>query len=146
MLLKNMADKHRFTFDFDKALNEQLIEQFESSPNVSLTENIAPSEKGVYALYRNGKIVYAGKALDIKLRRRLNEHMRKIIGRNNIELAEVTCRPLVIESDWLVRAAEDTLIRTYNPEWNKSGFGSHIPGAGRPGKRISKWDTEFPPK
>jgi hypothetical protein len=141
-----MADQHRFIFDFDKALNGQLIEQFELSPNIPLTENIAPSEKGVYALYRKSKIVYAGKALDIKLRRRLNEHMRKIIGRNNLELDEITCRFLVIESDWLVRAAEDTLIRTYNPEWNKSGFGSHIPGAGRPGKRISKWDIEFPPK
>jgi hypothetical protein len=43
-----------------------------------------------------------------------------------------------------VRAAEDALIQNYQPLWQKSGFGSHVPGRGRPGIRISKWDQEYP--
>jgi hypothetical protein len=45
-----------------------------------------------------------------------------------------------------VRAGEHALIESYEPEWNLSGFGSHVPGRGRPGIRRSKWDTEFPPR
>ena len=107
---------------------------------------MAPPEKGVYALYWKGKIVYAGKALQTTLRRRLGEHARKIAGRKNISLAQVACKFLIIESDWFVRAGEHALIESYDPQWNLSGFGSHVPGRGRPGIRRSKWDTEFPPR
>jgi hypothetical protein len=51
---------------------------------------------------------------------------------------------LTIAGDWFVRAAEDALIQHCSPVWNKSGFGSHVPGVGRPGVRVSRWDTEFP--
>lgn len=141
-----MCDRHQFFFEFDKAFTHQLIEKFEASPAHALTEDVAPQEKGVYALYRHRRIVYAGKALDTTLRRRLGEHARKIASRNNIELREMTCRFLIIDSDWFVRAGEHALIESYEPEWNLSGFGSHVPGRGRPGIRRSKWDTEFPPR
>src|SRR2546426_373154 len=123
-----MCDKHAFFFEFDKAFTAQLIEKFEVSPAHPLTEEVAPPSKGVYALYRQRKIVYAGKALDTTLRRRLAEHARKIDCRRNIGLAQMTCRFLVIDSDWFVRAGEHALIESYEPEWNKSGFGSHVPG------------------
>lgn len=58
----------------------------------------------------------------------------------------MTCRFLTIDSDWFVRAAEDALITSYKPLWNASGLGSHVPGRGRPGTRVSQWDQEFPPK
>ncbi|HLE05694.1 MAG TPA: Eco29kI family restriction endonuclease, partial [Anaerolineales bacterium] len=90
--------------------------------------------------------VYAGKALQTKLGRRLSEHYRKIAGRRNIEVGDITCRFLVIEGDWFVRAAEDALIQNYNPLWQTSGFGSHVPGVGRPGTRVSRWDRDFPPR
>ena len=141
-----MCDQHNFFFEFDKAFTTQLIQKFEASPAHPLTEDIAPPEKGVYALYWKGKIVYAGKALQTTLRRRLGEHARKIAGRKNISLAQVACRFLIIESDWFVRAGEHALIESYDPQWNLSGFGSHVPGRGRPGIRRSKWDTEFPPR
>jgi len=141
-----VCDRHQFFFEFDKAFTHQLIEKFEASPAHALTEDVAPQEKGVYALYRHRRIVYAGKALDTTLRRRLGEHARKIASRNNIELREMTCRFLIIDSDWFVRAGEHALIESYEPEWNLSGFGSHVPGRGRPGIRRSKWDTEFPPR
>ncbi len=141
-----MCDRHQFFFEFDKAFTQQLIEKFEASPAHPLSEDVAPPSKGVYAIYRRGRIVYAGKALDTTLRRRLAEHTRKIAGRKNIQPGEVSCRFLIIESDWFVRAGEHALIETYEPDWNLSGFGSHVPGRGRPGVRRSRWDTEFPPR
>lgn len=141
-----MCDQHSFFFEFDKAFTSQLIQKFEASPAHPLTEDVAQPEKGVYALYWKGKIVYAGKALQTTLRRRLGEHARKIAGRKHISLAQVICRFLIIESDWFVRAGEHALIESYDPAWNLSGFGSHVPGKGRPGIRRSKWDIEFPPR
>ena len=141
-----MCDKHQFIFEFDKAYNVQLIEKFEASPEHPLTEDVAPPEKGVYALYYQGQLMYAGKALNTTLRRRLTEHYRKIVRRQNIEAADVTCRFLTIDGDWFVRAAEDALIQHYSPMWQKSGFGSHVPGRGRPGTRPSPWDVQYPPK
>ncbi len=141
-----MCDQHEFFFEFDKAYNHQLIEKFEASPEHPLTEEVAPAERGVYALYYEGQLVYAGKALQTRLNRRLAEHYRKIVSRKNIDVDDVNCRYLMIRGDWFVRAAEDALIQTYKPVWQQSGFGSHVPGIGRPGVRTSRWDQEFPPK
>jgi len=139
-----MCDEHHFVFEFDKAYNHQLIEKFEASPEHPLAVDVAPPIKGVYALYYRGELVYAGKALNTTLARRLAEHHRKIAGRRNIEVSEVTCRFLTIDGDWFVRAAEDALIQYYAPLWQNSGFGSHVPGRGRPGIRRSQWDTMYP--
>jgi hypothetical protein len=141
-----MCDKHDFEFEFDKAYTHQLIEKFEASPQHDLVMDVASPKKGVYALYHKGRLVYAGKAMDTTLKRRLNEHTRKIESRKNIRLADMSCRFLIINSDWYVRAGEHALITSYKPEWNASGFGSHIPGKGRPGIRVSKWDSMYPVK
>jgi hypothetical protein len=58
-----VCDKHRFIFEWDKAYTAQLISKFEASLEHALTEDVAPAEKGVYALYRKGRLVYAGRAL-----------------------------------------------------------------------------------
>ncbi len=137
-----MCDRHEFFFEFDKAFNHQLIEKLEASPSHALETDVAPPVKGVYALYHRGRIVYAGKALQTTLRRRLNEHFKKVDGRQNISTSDMSCRFLTIEGDWFVRAAEDALIQHYNPLWQSSGFGSHVPGKGRPGIRTAKWDAE----
>lgn len=141
-----MCDKHEFHFEFDKAYTAQLVQKFEESPAHDLTLDVASPDKGVYALYWKGDLIYAGKALDTTLRRRLNEHFKKIASRKNIDVKEIQCRFLIIESDWFVRAGEHALITSYKPKWNASGFGSHVPGRGRPGVKTSKWDIEFPPK
>ena len=94
-----MCDKHNFFFEFDKAFTAQLILKFEASPAHPLTEDVAPPEKGVYAIYWKSRIVYAGKALQTTLKRRLAEHTRKISERKNIKLRNVTCRFLIIDSD-----------------------------------------------
>ena len=140
-----MCDQHDFVFEFDKAYNHQLIEKFEASPEHPLAPDVAPRLKGVYALYRNSGIVYAGKALGgTTLAGRLGDHFRKVSGRRGISPSEVTCRFLIIDGDWFVRAAEDALIQHYTPIWQGSGFGRHAPGSGRPGIRPSRWEQEFP--
>ena len=68
-----MCDQHQFFFEFDKAFTDQLIKKFEASPSHPLWEDVAAPLKGVYALYRRGKLTYAGKALDTTLKRRLAE-------------------------------------------------------------------------
>jgi hypothetical protein len=141
-----VCDRHRFVFEIDLAIRTQVIDKLEASPKHPLSEDVAPPEKGVYTLYWKGKLVYAGKALHTTLKRRLAEHTRKIAGRSNISGDQMSCRFLVIESDWFVRAAEDALIVGYNPLWNKSGFGSHVPGRGRPGIKQAWWDKKFPPR
>ena len=50
-----MCDQHDFVFEFDRAYTAQLIEKFEASPSHSLSMNIAPAKKGVYALYHKGQ-------------------------------------------------------------------------------------------
>ena len=117
-----MCDRHQFFFEFDKAFTSQLIEKFEASPTHPLAEDVGAPEKGVYGLYWKDEIVYAGKALDTTLKRRLAEHTRKISGRRNIKLNQITCRFLTIDSDWFVRAGEHALIESYDPNWNLSGF------------------------
>lgn len=137
---------HHFSFEIDRAIRTQVIEKLKASPVLKLKEDVGPPLKGVYALYWKRKLVYVGKALHTTLKRRLAEHARKIAGRQNISLNDMTCRFLTIDSDWFVRAAEDALISTYKPLWNASGFGSHVPGRGRPGIRVSQWDKDFPPR
>lgn len=122
-LLQPMCNKHRFIFEFDRAYTDQLIKKIEASPEHPLHLDVATPEKGVYVLYRRGTIVYAGKALQTTLRRRLNEHRIKLSGRKNISLKQMTCRFLIIDNDWFIRAGEYALIVSYKPEWNATGFG-----------------------
>jgi len=141
-----VCDKHHFEFEIDGAIRTQVIQKLDASPLHPLQEDVAPPGSGIYALYRRNTFVYGGKAMDkTTLRRRLNEHYRKIAGRRNIDVGEMSCRWLEIESPWFVRAAEDAIITPKEGEWQKSGFGSHIPGKGRPGLFAAKWDEEFPP-
>jgi len=147
-----VCDQHRFAFNIALAYREQAVQQFEASPVHRLTDTGAPDELGVYALYLNkggrGAPVYVGKATHIKLARRLAEHAKKIAGRRNIDVEHVWCRYLVIGGDeqWVSSSAESHLITHYQPKWNRSGFGGHVPGGGRPGVRAVPWDTWYPPK
>lgn len=80
------------------------------------------------------------------LRARLNEHVSKIEGVQGLNLTDMKCRYLTLASEWWVFAAEYALIVHYNPAWNTTGFGSKVPGKGRPGtpERVSKFDKLFP--
>ena len=145
-------DPHRFEFDLDRGIKAQVVEKLEASPLLRLVRGVAPTESGIYALYFGGRLVYVGKAASTTtksrrtLRARLNEHVGKIERRQNITLADMSCRYLTFASDWWVSAAEYALMAHYEPDWNHTGFGSKTPGRGRPGTRISQWDELFPPK
>lgn len=128
-----------------------MVEKLESSPRLPLKKGVGPAESGIYALYFKGELVYIGKASkDLTrssrtLRARLNEHISKINGRQNITLADMQCHYLTFSSEWWVWAAEFALIANYKPGWNESGFGSKTPGKGRPGThRVSRFDAQFP--
>jgi hypothetical protein len=146
-------DPHHFDFDLDQGIRNQVVEKLESSPMLALTKGVGPQASGIYALYFKQRLVYVGKASKgttkskRTLRARLAEHAAKISGRRNITLDDVKCRYLTFSSEWWVFAAEFALMVHYNPEWNTSGFGSKVPGVGRPGTdRVSRWDELFPPR
>jgi hypothetical protein len=145
------ADPHHFEFDLDRGIRDQAVQKLEGSPQLELKKGIGPAKSGIYALYFKGRLVYIGKASKDRtkskrtLRARLNEHVAKLSGRRNLTLEEMTCRYLTLASDWWVFAAEFALIAHYKPEWNGSGYGSKVPGKGRPGThRVSKWNLQFP--
>ena len=144
--------RHHFVFDLDTAIRDQVTKKLDTSPLVPLTKDVGPKESGIYALFHKKKLVYVGKASkettksERTLRHRLNEHVTKIEGRQNISLAEMECKFLTFDSEWWVFAAEYVLIAYYKPEWNGSGYGSKVPGAGRPGIKISVWNQMYPPK
>jgi hypothetical protein len=144
-------DPHHFDFDLDRGIRAQVVEKLEASPFLPLTKDTGPKSSGIYALYYKGHLVYIGKASKETtkskrtLRMRLAEHADKISKRKNISLDDMKCRYLTLSSEWWVFAAEFALITHYDPEWNGSGFGSKIEGAGRPGTdRVSRWNDLFP--
>jgi hypothetical protein len=145
------SDDHHFAFDLDTGIRSQVVQRLESSPLLHLARGAGPPSSGIYALYYKRGLVYVGKASKgttkskRTLRARLSEHAAKISGRKNISLDDMRCRYLTLESEWWVFAAEFALIAHYQPEWNASGFGSKVPGKGRPGtNRVSRWDDLFP--
>lgn len=144
------ADPHRFDFDLDRAIRDQVVEKLNASPLLRLAKGVGPQKSGIYALYFQDKLVYVGKASKETtksgrtLRTRLNEHVGKINGRQNISLDDMRCRYLTFVSEWWVFAAEFVLIAYFSPEWNYSGFGSKVPGKGRPGIRPNLWNDRFP--
>mgnify|MGYP000300299032 CR=1 FL=1 len=146
-------DPHRFDFDLDRGIREQVVEKLEQSPLLCFEKGIGPQLSGIYALYHKNKLVYIGKASKgttkskRTLRARLNEHVAKISERQNITCDRMRCRFLTFASEWWVFAAEYALMVHYRPEWNESGFGSKVPGKGRPGTdRVSRWNEQFPKK
>ena len=142
---------HHFDFDLDRGIRSQVVEKLENSPLLPLTKEAGPPASGIYALYCKDRLVYIGKASKgttkskRTLRARLAEHVTKISGRQKINLADMKCRYLTFDSEWWVFAAEFALMVHYRPQWNESGFGSKVPGKGRPGTdRVSRWDELFP--
>lgn len=140
-----MENPHLFEFDLDRGIQEQVIEKLEASPRLALSEGVGPPAGGIYALYYQDRLVYVGRVKG-NLRGRLSTHRRKIEGRQNITVDDMQCRYLTFSGEWWTYAAELAVIAHYTPEWNDTGFGSNVPGRGRPGTKVSLWDSQFPPK
>lgn len=73
------------------------------------------------------------------------DHRRSIEQAANLDIADFSCRILVLNPIW-VPLAETALIARYSPVWNSllDGFGNHDPGKGRSQGRISRWDVLHP--
>lgn len=129
-----------FTFDLMGPLIAQLDASFGGlTPEPLNGANLAalPQGPGVYQLWHAGDRVYVGKA-DRDLQSRLGDHDRKIGGRLNIALADVTFMALYLEATWIPVGAERGLIDLYDGPgrahllpWNNNGFGINDPGKER---------------
>ena len=78
-------------------------------------------------------------------KRLAKDHRASIESASNLDVADFTCRMLVLNAIW-VPLTESALIAKYTPVWNSlvKGFGNHDPGRGRSRGRISKWDILHP--
>ena len=74
------------------------------------------------------------KASNTALFKRLTEHAESIRVTRDLNLADFSCRFLVVEDIW-IPLGESLLIAKFSPVWNQivEGFGNHDPGSGRAG-------------
>jgi Eco29kI-like restriction endonuclease len=145
------CSEHTFHFDLDRAIGEQLIESLEASHKHPLDDARAPREQGIYAIYRHGDRhpLYVGKTgvaiirkagARTDIRGRLRQHVRTLAEPALFRDRSFDVRYLVIPERWRIVQAETVLVSKYRPPLNGTGFGSHVPGVGRPGThRKSLW-------
>ena len=97
------------------------------------------SRKGAGEDFADGK---TGTAL---YNRVAGDHRRSIEKAENLDVADFSCRLLVLDSIW-IPLAETALIAGYSPVWNSilDGFGNHDPGVGRSLGKASRWDVLHP--
>lgn len=101
--------------------------------------------KAVPAGGRRGIVVEHGtrsRALSARLR---TDHAKSVDAATNLDIADFTCRWLVVEPIW-IPLGESVLISRFTPVWNGllDGFGNHDPGKGRREGVRSRWDTLHP--
>jgi len=147
-----MAFVGEFEIDIISALSSQLVdtlEQLEKGPLDLVSEpEVVESRQGVYQLFQGTRLVYVGKADNLK--KRLTEHRTKIAGRRNITTQEMSFRCLYIHKNWTTLAPETALIKHYQgeglSEWNGNGFGPHDPGRNREqtDKAPDGFDVQYP--
>ncbi|WP_436496168.1 Eco29kI family restriction endonuclease [Actinokineospora sp. HUAS TT18] len=132
------ADYHAdFRLSITKALGDQLAAALNGLGRASLAEeNLAALDErpGVYQLYLGGEFVYVGKA-DQTLPGRLRDHLRKLSGRRDVDLADFSFSCLYVDEDFSALAPERLLISHYKGigsiPWNNNGFGNNDPGSKR---------------
>ncbi|WP_326597895.1 Eco29kI family restriction endonuclease [Streptomyces sp. NBC_01803] len=141
-----------FRLSITKALGDQLAHALTRLRRAPLAEQCLASldeRPGVYQLYLHGEFVYVGKA-DKSLPSRLANHLRKLSGRRNIDLRDVTFSCLYVDEDFSALAPEQLLISHHkemgNIPWNNNGFGNKDPGRQRDSTvlKINHFDVIFP--
>jgi Eco29kI restriction endonuclease len=126
-----------FKLSITRALADQLADALSRLQPAPLTpdrvESIQP-RPGVYELYLDDQRVYVGKASK-SLPARLHNHLRKLSGRSQIQLGDVTFQCLYVDEDLEAAAPEKMLIKKYRNQggapWNTNGFGNKDPGRRR---------------
>jgi hypothetical protein len=141
-----------FTLSITKVLGDQLAVALSSLGRTPLSEaslRQLRERAGIYQLYFCGELVYVGKA-EKTLPGRLEQHMRKLSGRKNISLDDMTFCCLYVAEDFSAPAPEKLLIKQYDQSgqapWNHNGFGNRDPGRRRDHTVISvnHFDKAFP--
>jgi hypothetical protein len=145
-----------FTFDMTGALADQLEAVLPTlTPEALTVSDIdrVDASPGVYQLYQAESLVYIGKA-DDNLKGRLHDHHRKISGRLNIALSDMSFTGLYLEGTWIPVGPEQMLINRWKrrvgeePLWNTNGFGMNDPGRERDTTNFkeSHFDVLYPAK
>jgi hypothetical protein len=149
-----------FRLSITKALGDQLANALSHLGRAPLTEEslmLLDERPGVYQLYldeeQDGEwaetFVYVGKA-DKTLPGRLRNHLNKLSGRRNIDLARVKFSCLYVEEDFSALAPEQLLISHHKGmggvPWNNNGFGNKDPGRQRDSTilKSSHFDVQYP--
>ncbi|MFI9334061.1 GIY-YIG nuclease family protein [Streptomyces lusitanus] len=149
MLLENHAE---FKLSITKALGDQLAAALEElTPAPLATGNILRLRPlpGVYQLYKGEELVYVGKA-DKSLPQRIEKHFRKISGRRNISIEEMSFTCLYVDEDFGAVAPERLLINKHRGQgevpWNYNGFGNNDPGKRRDTTVVEEkhFDRQYP--
>ncbi|MFD4560590.1 Eco29kI family restriction endonuclease [Streptomyces sp. NPDC058469] len=141
-----------FRLSITKALGDQLARALTHLGRAPLAEQYLArldERPGVYQLYLQGEFVYVGKA-DKSLPGRLANHLRKLSGRRNIDLRDVTFSCLYVDEDFSALAPEQLLISHHKEmgsiPWNNNGFGNKDPGRQRDSTILKKnhFDILYP--
>lgn len=145
-----------YNFHFLDTISHQLQEKLEALQTTALTEETLgalasyqdenQARQGVYLLHYDGRPVYVGKAGDVA--ERLAQHLRKLSGRQNIDLAKVGYKALLLDKSMSTAANEDVLVslfkEVHTDMWNGQGFGPKDPGQNRDTTRPGPFDTRHP--
>lgn len=141
-----------FTLRITLALTSQLRSMLDTLRPEPLTiDNIEAlkKRKGIYQLYHVETLVYVGSA-KTSLPTRLNQHRRKISGRLNIDVADLSYTCLYVDEDMTVLSPEHALMDAFKAdgscEWNFNGFGNKDPGVARDTTELdtNHWDVKYP--
>lgn len=147
-----MPSSAEFKLSITKALGDQLADSITRLTPAPLSEaeiEALHPEQGVYQLYHQDELVYIGK-VDDDLQIRLEQHRRKISGRQFIDLGDMTFTALYVEEDLSAVAPETLLIKRHRAQgelpWNSGGFGPKDPGHERDTTRLKQtnFDARFP--
>ena len=121
-------------FDLAKALLSSIIDVFKTmsaAPLLPANVEGIPEDQGVYQLLLNDETVYIGKTdAEAGLNQRLRRHSYSVQHRKNLEPNQVSFKAVRLFV-FTPMDLESQLIKTYEPSWNYSGFGSNDPGRNR---------------
>ncbi|MFF4988966.1 Eco29kI family restriction endonuclease [Streptosporangium saharense] len=150
--MMTQAASAEFKLSLTKALTDQLgatLAPLKPAPLAAINLAALDPRPGVYELFLRGQRVYVGKAAR-SLPDRLAQHLRKISGRTNIDLAYMSFVAVYVDEDLDAAAPEKLLIKKYqksgNISWNTNGFGNKDPGRRRDQSMVkaAHFDAYYP--
>ncbi|MFC4118512.1 Eco29kI family restriction endonuclease [Nonomuraea zeae] len=147
-----LAASAEFKLSITKALTDQLgatLAPLSPAPLTAANLAVLNARPGVYELFLQGQRVYVGKAAR-SLPDRLSQHLRKISGRTNIDLDDMSFVAVYVDEDLDAAAPEKLLIKKYQHSgdipWNSNGFGNKDPGRKRDQSMVkaAHFDAHYP--